>query len=259
MFQDAKATMDDKQKKALELATQRGAAYGAGRFDKFVDPNNPGQVIAVPLWGGRKRGLHLATGAQYLTMEAMLKASTSGPINEVVAFSTALQHADLLEQAAVDLNNGDMRAWNTVTNELATQFGDEAPTNYETIAGAYTREVTKALAAGHVTDTEIALNGATLPLNASPEQTLGAVRAYKNLMKSKINIRMQQIQAGMQGAPIWARALKTGAQAPPVSPGALKAQRQNAGGGQNNSGKRHKIKIGDKFYTYNGTRNTQPI
>ncbi len=30
---------------------------------------------------------------------------------------------------------------------------------------------------------------------------MGAVNAYKNLMKSKINIRMQQIQAGMSGVP----------------------------------------------------------
>ena len=245
MFNDAKSAMDDKQKKALELATQRGAAYGAGKFGNFVDPANPTQVIAVPYGEAAKRGLHLATGAQYLTMEAMLKASTSGPIaNEVVAFSTALQHADLLAQAAVALNNRDNRAWNKVKNELSTQFGDEAPTNFQTIAGAYTREVTKALAAGHVTDTEISLNGATIPQEASDEQILGAVNAYKNLMKSKINIRMQQIQAGMSGVPFTGvgNATPNGVNPP-------------AGGEAN----KHKIKIGNKYYVYNGTGATDDL
>jgi hypothetical protein len=202
MFQDAKAAMDDKQKKALELAMQRGQAFGAGRYAGFVDPNNPTQVIPMSYGEAARRGLHLATGAQYQTMEAMLKASTSGPIaNEVVAFSTALQHADLLQQAAIDLNNNDTRALNVVANDMLTQFGDERPTNFNTIAGAYTREVTKALAAGHITDTEIAQNGLTIPRDASLGQILGAVRAYKSLMQSKINIRMQQIKAGMSGTP----------------------------------------------------------
>ena len=36
IFNDAKTTMDDKQKKALELATQRGNALGAGRYAPFT-------------------------------------------------------------------------------------------------------------------------------------------------------------------------------------------------------------------------------
>ena len=202
MFQDSKAAMDEKQRKALELANQRGVSLGANRYTGFVDPSNPTQVIPATWGDAAKRGLRLATGAQYKSMESMLDSSTSGPIAEqMVAFSTAFQHADLLENAAKALNNGDTRLMNQVTNDLATQFGDEAPTNFTTIATAYTREVNKALSSGHVTDAELTTVGATIPLNASPEQILGAIQAYRKLMQSKINIRLQQIQAGMQGTP----------------------------------------------------------
>jgi hypothetical protein len=217
IFNDAKTTMDDKQKKALELATQRGNALGAGRYGPFIDPNNPTQVIPVSYGEASKRGLHLALGAQYKTMEAMLRSSTSGPIAEqMVQFGTAFQHADLLEQAATDLHNGNNRAINLIKNDWITAFGGETPTDFKVIATAYTREVNKALSSGHVTDAELSEVGATIPQNASLDQIYGAVRAYRKLMQSKIQIRAAQIEAGMQGAPY-------------MGPG---AQPPNTGGGR---------------------------
>jgi hypothetical protein len=243
LFNDSKSMMDKKQQNALALANQRGLSFAQNRFGAFVDPNNPTQVIPVPYGEAAKRGLHLATGAQYQTMEAMLKSSTSGPIgNEIGAFSTSLQHADLLGQAALALNNGDIRLLNRLKNDFATQFsGEEAPTDFNTIAGAYTREVTKALSSGHITDAEIAANGLTIPRDASPTQISGAVNAYKNLMRSKINIRLQQIKAGMQGTPFLG--VDTGAPPP-----------QGGGGGN-----KHRIKIGNKLYIYNGTGDTSDL
>jgi hypothetical protein len=217
IFNDAKTTMDDKQKKALELATQRGNALGAGRYAPFIDPNNPTQVIAASYGEASKRGLHLALGAQYKTMEAMLRSSTSGPIAEqMVQFGTAFQHADLLEQAATDLHNGNNRAINLIKNDWITAFGGETPTDFKVIATAYTREVNKALSSGHVTDAELSEVGATIPQNASLDQIYGAVRAYRKLMQSKIQIRAAQIEAGMHGAPY-------------MGPG---AQPPNTGGGR---------------------------
>ncbi len=202
MFNGAKATMDKKQQNALALANERGKSFATNRFGSFIDPANPTQVIPVPFGEAAKRGLHLAVGAQYQTMAAMLKSATSGPIgNEIVAFSTALQHADLLEQAAKNLDNPDTRVLAKISNDLKTQFGDERPTDFNVIANAYTREVTKALTSGHVTDNEISENGATIPRDASPAQILGAIAAYRRLMQSKINIRRDQIMSGMAGQP----------------------------------------------------------
>src|ERR1700749_4011190 len=104
-------------------------------------------------------------------MTAMLKDATSGAIgNEFTAFGTALQHADLLEQAARALSNGDSRMLNSVSNSLSVAFGDPAVTNFDVVRGAYQRELTKALTTGHITDSEIAQNGLGLPDNASPQQ-----------------------------------------------------------------------------------------
>ena len=121
--------------------------------------------------------------------------------NELNSFRTAISHADLLGQAAQALQNGDTKALNTVKNALKTQFGDPEPTNFNVIANAYTREVTKAISAGHITDSEVSTQGATIPQNASPQQIQGAVNAYKNLMASKAQQRMQQYEQGLQGKP----------------------------------------------------------
>ena len=202
MFTDSKAMMDTKQRNALALATQRGAAYGQQRYGDYRDPSNPTEVISVPNIQAQKEGLHRAAGPAYQAETGMLKASTYGSIgNEIVAFSTAIQHADLLEQAALALNNNDTQKLNAIKNELSTQFGDPEPTNFKVIANAYTREVTKALTAGHVTDNEIRENGATIPQDASQAQIIGAINAYRKLMNSKILIRRQQIESGMAGTP----------------------------------------------------------
>jgi hypothetical protein len=118
---------------------------------------------------------------------------------ETLAFSTALQHADLLQKAADALKNGDVRALNQIGNTLGVQFGSDKATNFKVISNAYSREVTKALSAGHLTDAEIKEQGATIPTNASPEQISGALNSYRALMQSKLNLRKQQFEAGKQG------------------------------------------------------------
>jgi translation initiation factor 2 alpha subunit (eIF-2alpha) len=132
--------------------------------------------------------------------------TTGKGAEELNAFRTAIAHADLLDQAATALQNKDTKAYNTVKNTLKTQFGDPEPTNYNVIANAYTREVTKALSAGHIDDAEIKTQGATMPQNASPEQIHGAVQAYKNLMASKAQQRMIQYEQGLQGKPAFPNA-----------------------------------------------------
>lgn len=130
------------------------------------------------------------------------KAFTTGkPAEELAAFNTAIQHADLLDEASKALNSKDTKALNSVKNKFKTEFGSSDVTNFDVIANAYAREVNKALTAGHVTDNEIKEAGATIPANASREQIVGAVQSYRNLMKSKVQIRKNQYESGMQGKP----------------------------------------------------------
>lgn len=200
MFADQAMAAEKKKQDLIQEATARGTAYQAGKYQAFQDPDNPGQNVMLPVARGAAMGLHPASGASYQVMVSTMKAATTGKIGEeMVAFNTALQHADLLEQAANALGNGDVRKLNQVQNVLKTQFGDASVTNFNAIRDAYVREITKALTSGHITDNEIQMNGLSIPPDASPEQLIGAINTYRALMNSKIGIRRQQITSGMQG------------------------------------------------------------
>lgn len=200
LFKQQKNTAFEKQQNALKLAYARGAAYQNQRVVQQVDPDNPGDVFYTTA-GAAEKSHGLAPGSSAHTAAVgTLNSATFGPIGqEIVAFKTALQHADLLEAAGQALNNGDTRKLNQIANSIDVQFGSDAATNFNTIAGAYTREVTKALAAGHLTDSEIAQNGLNIPTDASPEQLAGAINAYRALMNSKIKMRTEQVKAGLKG------------------------------------------------------------
>jgi hypothetical protein len=181
--------------------------------------------------------------ATYGVSKQTMEYFTSGQGgNELNSFRTAIAHADLLGQAAQALQNKDTKAYNTIKNALKTQFGDAEPTNFNVIANAYTREVTKAISAGHITDSEVNTQGATMPQNAGPKQILGAVNAYKNLMASKAQQRMQQYEQGLQGKPAFP---------PGMTPGGA-----NQGGGANQQGR--PVYQGQKLigYTQDGVHMT---
>src|SRR5262245_31255955 len=98
---------------------------------------------------------------------------------EVLAFNTALAHADFLQKAADALKNKDLQTWNSLKNKLQTEFGVSGPMNFQTIANAYARETTKALSAGHLTDAEIKQQGATMPSSASPAQIKDVIASIR--------------------------------------------------------------------------------
>lgn len=202
MFEGQKVARTEKIDDAIHVATARGAAYQMQRPTVVEDPDHPGDAIIVPAGVAEQRKMKSISSGGFKAISAMVKEATSGKIgSEMVAFGTAYQHAELLQEAAKALANGDNRTFNTLKNKLGKEFGDQNITNFDTIAAAYTREVTKALAAGHMTDAEIASVGGTIPNNATPAQIFGAVQAYKDLMSSKIEVRKHQIDSGMQGKP----------------------------------------------------------
>jgi len=120
---------------------------------------------------------------------------------DILAFNTAIKHANTLQKAADALDNGDIRLANKIGNEVGIQFGSDKATNFRTIAGVYTREVNKALTSNHITDQELEKIGGTMPDNASPAQIKGSLNAYKSLMADKAALRQQQFEAGRQGKP----------------------------------------------------------
>ena len=184
------------------LMFNRGASYAQNKAEVVTDPNNPGNAYYTTAAQAMSQHLPSPLGAAPTAAKAITKSAVAGPIgNEINAFNTALQHADLLQSAMSALNNGDQQTLNALKNRFKTEFGSSDVTNFQTIASAYSREINKMLSSGHITDAEIKDAGASIPAKASPQQILGALQAYKALATSKMKIRQQQVEQGMQGKP----------------------------------------------------------
>jgi hypothetical protein len=139
--------------------------------------------------------------------------------DQKVAFTTAIQHAELLKQVVTALDNGDERTINSLRNRFEAEFGSKDLNDFKVVAGAYTHEITKMLAASHMTDTEIKENGATLPDNANAETMLSALDKYQSLAQSKMTMLNQQEQAAINKSQPKAKQAAGGgppAAAPPV-------------------------------------------
>lgn len=173
------------------------------RYVEIADPDNPGQTKFMQVGQAASSGAAGTKSASFQVPKDVLKWATTGEGGKMAgAFNTAMQHADLLEQAARALNNGDQQTLNSLKNRFKNEFGSTGPVNARAIADAYTREVTKMLSGGHLTDSEIGTIGATLdPSRQSLDQVLGVIGAYKSLAGSKMNILYNQFQKGMQGQP----------------------------------------------------------
>lgn len=166
-----------------------------------ADPNNPGNITYQRAGDAMRSGVAAPGSAATLTAKQTAKSvAPGGKVGEEInAFQTAMNHADLLQQAANELNNPGSRTLAGIKNRLETEFGDTNLTNYNAIANAYAREVTKMLSGGHLTDAEIKDQGATLPSNATPETIKKVLGSYRALAASKLENRRRNVEAGMHG------------------------------------------------------------
>ena len=92
------------------------------------------------------------------------------------------------------------------------------------------------------TDEEIANISGTINNTQSPEQLYGGIDYDLRLMQGKMQALKGQFEAGKQGKPNF--------------PG---AENSPATGGASTQGNKHKIKIGNKYYTYNGAGDTSDL
>ena len=136
------------------------------------------------------------TGEFGLEQDAAKKARSGAWADTRLAYNTALDHSDLLLQAAKALDNGDTQALNSLKNKFKTQFGWDGQITYDAIANAYNHEVNSVISKGHITDAEIATGHATLPDNANMQTIESVVGAYKGLMSSKRDELNKIIKAG---------------------------------------------------------------
>lgn len=166
----------------------------ANRFGEFVDPNDPQNTVITTYGQAAKQGMSgtKSTGFK-VEQRAGLQEVPTKIGDQKVAFTTAIQHADLLRQAVRGLANGDQQTLNDLKNRFKNEFGSSGPVTAQAVADAYQREVTSILSKGHMTNEEIRSVGKTLnPNKQNWNQIDSVLGAYQSLAQSKMNMLNQQ-------------------------------------------------------------------
>jgi len=160
-------------------------ANGQMSWKDAVSPRTPMSTKNAILSQVFKLNPNFDTAEFGLETEAAKKARSGAWADTRLAYNTALDHSDLLLQAAEALKNHDNRTLNTLQNKFKTEFGWDGQITFDAIANAYNHEITSVISKGHITDAEVASGHATLPDNANLDTIRSVVGAYKALATSK--------------------------------------------------------------------------
>lgn len=196
-------TLDGSQKVALGGNIQKPGANGAVSPD---DPNMNATAAAIaagqlpPLTG---YALKSAAGQQLMAKVLQINPSYSAPDynasvtsdkafdtgqqgKTVESFNVGISHLTTLQSLADALNNGDIKTFNKIGNQVASETGRAAPTNFEAAKAIVGDEIIKAIVGGGgaLADRENAQN--QIDAANSPEQLSGVIKTYKNLMAGQL-------------------------------------------------------------------------
>ena len=130
------------------------------------------------------------------TQTKALKDFSTGVQGQMVtSFNTAIDHLGTMDKLVDALNNGDIKAFNSLGNAVARQTGAPAPTNFDTARHIVGAEIQKAIirAGGTGKEREEAANAFA---NAgSPAQLKGVIDTYKQLLGGQLNSLEMQYTA----------------------------------------------------------------
>jgi len=118
--------------------------------------------------------------------KAVKDFSTGQQGKMVNSFNTAIDHLDTMGKLSDALQNGDIKAFNSLGNTIAAQTGSPAPTNFNAARQIVTTEVIKAINAsgGGVTERQEAERN--FASANSPEQLKGLISTYQNLLGGQL-------------------------------------------------------------------------
>jgi hypothetical protein len=118
--------------------------------------------------------------------KAVKDFSTGQQGKMVNSFNTAIDHLDTMSKLSDALQNGDIKAFNSLGNTIAAQTGSPAPTNFNAARQIVTTEVIKAINAsgGGVTERQEAERN--FASANSPEQLKGLIGTYQNLLGGQL-------------------------------------------------------------------------
>lgn len=118
---------------------------------------------------------------------AALKSFNTGVEGRAVrSFNTAIDHLDTMDKLATALNNNDMKAFNSVSQAFASQFGVAAPTNFDAAKAIVGGEVAKALTGANMALKDREEIRDTLNRANSPAQLKGVITTLQHLMGGQL-------------------------------------------------------------------------
>lgn len=169
---------------------------GMGKPMEVGDPETPGQTKVVTGQTAVADALPGKGSASVAVPKRAAEAEVPTKIgDQKVAFTTMIQHADLLRRAAKALNNGDVQSLSGLENAFKNEFGYSGPITSSAIADAYKGEVSNVINKGHITDQGNEKIAHTLDPTRQNYQTIDSVLgAYQALAQSKMNMLNQQQQ-----------------------------------------------------------------
>jgi hypothetical protein len=135
----------------------------------------------------------------YAAAQQTINAFAKGKQGDTTrSINVAMQHLDVLGQAADALQNKDYLLFNKAANFLATQTGRPAPTNFNAVKDIVSNEIVKAIvgAGGGVSDRDKAQQ--TVAAANSPEQLNAVIHSYKDLFAGQLSGLKQQYEANSQ-------------------------------------------------------------
>jgi hypothetical protein len=134
-----------------------------------------------------------ANAARYPTLLDFSK----GPAGkQVQSFNTATNHLNLLAPLADALDNGDVRAVNTLGNAFSTQTGSSAPTNFDAAKQIVADEIVKAVTGYGGAESDRENLQKSLDKANSPEQLKGVITTFKGLMSGQLDSLQKKYEAG---------------------------------------------------------------
>lgn len=133
--------------------------------------------------------------ARNKTTQDFSPAGVSG--KALTAADTALAHLATVEELGNALKNNDVRKLNQLFNFIGGQFGSAPPNNFQTAVRVVAPEITKAVVGGQTAQADRKEMEQGFSENASPQQTLGAVKVAARLLAERVKKQQHSYKQAM--------------------------------------------------------------
>ena len=132
----------------------------------------------------------------YNAKNKAVSAFATGKQGDQVRFwNNASQHFNTLDNLITALGNGDVQAVNSIKNYFKTQFGYEAPTDFNAAKNVVGQEIVKAIVANGGGEHEREEAARSLATANSPEQLRGVLNTYRELGGAQLRDLEKQYEA----------------------------------------------------------------